>query len=171
MGESGNCSTLDTKMVLSTCTQLASVLSENYASTLPFTGSSHQDLTDYLTNNGVLLSVCLGDGFCNHQASETKISSSWINVQLGMRTIPAANPIGMIFDPAAVEIACIYPTDGATDSRDDDGCGPQASDPNYGSQGAHNMTPYQKSISRLGFQQSIEYNFGENASYEKLPCP
>jgi len=119
---------------MANCSALAKAISAAYLSTEAFNGTSTSDLQTYLSSHGVLTTMCMGPNITC--APDKHWSFSWINVQTTVRIIPDAL-IGMIAKPTAIDLQCIYPVDGGTDGRDNNGCGPITIDPLYGSQGAY----------------------------------
>ena len=144
------------------CKLLADALSTAYSSTKPFLGSTTAEAKDYLASNGVLLTMCGVGGdllsancsllrapspasphWWNSSGSAVEAqhwSGSWFNAVTGLSLYPGA-VVGVIADPHATDLRCIYPTDAGTDKRDGAGCGPLAGDPTFGSEGAARLSP------------------------------
>jgi hypothetical protein len=79
----------------------------------------------------------------------THWSGSWVNADTGFLSVDNGDgAVGVIADPHALHIRCLYPTDGATDRRQDDGCGPLVGDPVYGRDGAVRMGPARAALRR-----------------------
>jgi len=57
--------------------------------------------------------------------------------------------------PERVRVECLYPSDGGTISRDDSGCGPQAIDPYFGSQGFARVTPAARKGAEVALEQRL----------------
>ena len=135
--------------LMSDCEMAAAELSTAYQSTGRFTGSTTAELQEYLTSNGVIVSVCVDvHNNCSTWNEPPMLpdgphhwSGSWISatsaggIYPGVGQIRTVN-VGVIARPQALTLRCMYPSDGATSVRDDDGCGPFFFDSVYGSRGA-----------------------------------
>jgi len=113
------------------CTALASELSRNYRNATPFCdpGDGGGGIKPYLLSHGVLLTMCFPFSCRINTPIENHLAASWINAAIGPQVIPTETNIGLILDPALADIQCIYPTDGASDTRNNQGCGPFNFDP------------------------------------------
>jgi hypothetical protein len=114
------------------CSDLAVRFTESYDSSASFNSSS-ETLNEYLTHNGILLTMCIGNtlfpkifgGPCKLGFRENHVSASWIRKkETGFRIFGPVDDVGLILDPRATEIQCLYPADGVTDGRSKNGCGP-----------------------------------------------
>lgn len=153
------------------CHGLAATLSANYRNTEPF-DLKISTVKDYLSTHGVLLSMCLASSTCFQPMGFTQqhLSASWVNADIGFKILPAPSQLGLIFKPEAVEMAtCMFPTDAATDARDDHGCGPMMTDPEYGSQGASRIPPAVKEKYGKMFDAYKEFNF-PGMEYSDIEC-
>ena len=155
-------------------------------------------LSQYLSTHGVLLTMCFGrfggggphggggPGFpppsgeggetshpCIIGIDEDHIAASWIHQDIGYEhIIPVQPAIGLVIDPIATEtyIHCIYPTDAASDMRDNFGCGPTKLDPIYGSQGASKIDSVNLMILREKFTRYKNINFGISTPWNNISC-
>jgi len=163
-----------TRMSATNCTLLASMLSASYRSTLPFAGDSTRSLQEYLQSNGVLFTMCLdisGQLNCSllqsapppppphhgphlHKPVTAHWSGSWANARTSFRPFPGVN-VGQIADAGALNLTCLYPSDGSTDYRDNLGCGPFRVDPKYGSQGYDVVGPLTKRLLSLEVREEL----------------
>ena len=147
----------------------------------------YSKLSRYLSTHGVLLTMCFGrfggpgppppEGGESHPCiigfDEDHIAASWINQDIGYQhIIPVQPEIGLIIDPLATDtqINCIYPTDAASDGRDNFGCGPPKLDPIYGSQGASKIDSVNLMILREKFIRYKNINFGVNTPWNNISC-
>eukprot|EP00526_Cylindrotheca_closterium_P000684 CAMPEP_0113632560 /NCGR_PEP_ID=MMETSP0017_2-20120614/16927_1 /TAXON_ID=2856 /ORGANISM="Cylindrotheca closterium" /LENGTH=377 /DNA_ID=CAMNT_0000543127 /DNA_START=13 /DNA_END=1143 /DNA_ORIENTATION=+ /assembly_acc=CAM_ASM_000147 len=157
------------------CSQLASSLSAQYRNTsfdgIPTAGSSSPSLNDYLATHGLLLTMCFPNS-CSFGFNAKFFSASWIQQDLGPRIIPSASGVGLILDPSLVDIQCLYPTDGGTLGRDQNGCGPTIYDRHGGSQGAAsvNKNPVKKYFYRKYMTDYKNLNFGRKTQWEDIDC-
>jgi len=116
----------------------------------------------YLGTTGVLLSMC--EGPCNDDNFDMDhLSGSWLqNSTTGMRVFMEEG-VGIILDPHAVSIHCVYPLDGATADREQKGCGAMregpGSDPN-GFDWRMRLWLYWRKITKFGFSKK----------WEDIPC-
>jgi hypothetical protein len=149
-------------MTMSTdCIDLASDLSERYRNTSPFGKSSttDHDLPRYLSTHGLLLTMCF-PWECALSIDATHVSGSWINQRIGPQVI-AGPEIGLILDPLQTDIQCIYPTDTASDQRDNAGCGPHQFDP---------TNPVTRYLVRKQLTAFKNMNFGIDTAWEDIAC-
>jgi len=159
------------------CTLLATALSTAYRSTTPFSGTTTASLQEYLQENGILFTMCLDQKLnCSllqplpphRQAPAPDWSGSWGNTRLGFRPI-AASAVGQIANPGALNFTCLYPTDGATDGRDGDGCGPEAQDSVYGSEGASHLGPMKTWAARQQIRAYMQRYF-PGRTWQNISC-
>lgn len=144
------------------CTLIAAALSKQFESTVPFVGNSTTDLQDYLSSNGVLFTMLMPPPpppppFAHKPAEHW--SGSWINKETGLRTVgyQTSYYLGVVTNPKSMNLRCVYPTDAASDIRDDGGCGPIRLDPDYGSQGIQ----HSGAIRRWFFNKSINHDLAK----------
>jgi len=105
---------------------------------------------------------------CSVPRESTHLSASYINANVGStRIIP--QPVGIVLDPMHVNITCLYPTDAATDIRDNDGCGPPTQDPKYGSKGARRAGIVGRRMARQQIEKYTRENFGDKG-WRDIPC-
>lgn len=139
------------------CPDLALRLTENYYSTNRFNQSS-ESLSGYLDQNGILLTICLGQpilpsifgGLCSLGIFLNHVAASWIrNVDTGFRIFggppqPTDDEllIGLILDPLTADINCVYPIDAVTNSRLNNGCGPLKQSPEAPNQDSRKLDRY-----------------------------
>jgi len=102
------------------CQELAAALSLAYGSYEPFNASS-TSLSDYLSHNGVLVTMCLG-GDCPY-VDVDHVSASWIQSNMTEFRIIDNVTVGYVLDPNVLEVKCAYPVDGITNGRGQQGCG------------------------------------------------
>ena len=102
---------------------LATSFTEKYLSTQSFDPAT-TSLPTYLESTGILLSMCI-DGTCDDsEYVMNHLSGSWIqNATTGPRVFDNEG-VGVILDPTAVTVRCLYPLDAATAGREQGGCGP-----------------------------------------------
>ena len=91
-----------------------------------------------------------------------------MNNQTGFKIVPNAL-VGLIADPLGLDIRCIFPTDAGTDARDDNGCGPLAVDPQYGSDGAAKLGPVRRAEVRAYIENGVAKHF-PGKSWSEIPC-
>lgn len=130
-------------------------------------------MVDYLGTHGVLVTMCIAgmsSSFLPVGLAENHMAVSWINAEIGTSVIPAESQLGLILKPEAVNMQCIYPTDGASDGRDNSGCGPLSTDPQNGSRGARRMGPLAKWAFRRQMQAYKDINFGPDTDYADIDC-
>ena len=119
---------------METCQALAANLTAYYKNAAAYDSAAWPNLTAYLQRVGVLVSMFLGEPEnmipLQPPASETfRLSASWIQESttgphiFGNSTMDMFPGIGIVFDPAVLDVACIYPLDGVTEGRLDHGCG------------------------------------------------
>lgn len=175
LGSANHSRTVEETLRSPSCLQLASALSSAYQSTQPFTGTSKADLHSYLRSNGVLFTMCMDASNCSAAwppppppSAGPHWSGSWINNRTGVHLI-RDQAVGVVADPAALDLQCLYPTDGGTDARDENGCGPLISDPLYGSHGASNLT----AAERAAFKQYVDDQIAKSfpgKTWQQIPC-
>ena len=148
----------------SDCAQAAAELSAAYLSTQRFTGSTTAELQEYLATNGVIVSVCVNARNNCSTWNEAPLlpdgpehwSGSWISSTSAGGIYPGVGGrsfnVGVVANPRALTLRCIYPTDGATSVRDDGGCGPFLFDTEYGSRGAARLSERQLAQERAWMQ-------------------
>lgn len=167
------------------CTSLAAALSAKYATYQEFHGAGGGDLNSYLDHNGLLVSMCINFSlltqrfYCDLRKHDRVLSTSWIQRnQTGFRVFRGASPqqlpvtVGMVIDPTAMEIQCLYPSDGLTGGRDDlvingktaQACGPVNTDPRFGSKGYDHLPRWKKILVRAAWNAYAQHNFGNNRS-------
>lgn len=90
-------------------------------------------MTEYLSNTGVLLTICLGSDTKDEDDTDpcdlfltNQTSASWIQQgTIGPRTFSTySGELGIILDPRQLNVECIYPLDAETLGR--------GKDPDYG---------------------------------------
>lgn len=156
--------------MLTNCSLLASALSAAYHSPAKFGGNSTRELQDYMSTNGLLVSMCMGvNSSCTPLPQSAHWSGSWVSEGVGFNIV-AGTLIGMVADPHALDLRCVYPTDGGTDGRDDGGCGPLALDPFYGSGGAKALGPLGRARAALKFKRYFHRRFGSNTTWKDVTC-
>ena len=169
------------KNLRGSCVALASALSAKYAAYQEYRPGLN--LNHYLNENGVLISMCLNRHFnlqpyCGFGKKERIFSTSWIQQkQTGFRAYHDPSDrgfplyIGMVVDPTAHEIQCLYPVDAMAAGRDDlvgdDGvtakaCGPVWNDPRFGSKGFDNLPVWKQLLIRAGWNEYARYFFENN---------
>jgi len=110
----------------------------------------------------------------NKTVMHHRIASSWIQQNItGFRVVgpyfdPA--PVGHILQPNATTIRCLYPIDGATDGREDEGCGPMRDDIHYGSKGYDHAKWYTKLLLKRKIIEFKNSRFGNNRTWDSIPC-
>lgn len=157
------------------CPELALRLSDNYYTTLKF-NQTHEGLGEYLNQNGILLTMCLGQailpsifgGPCKLGMLSKHVSASWIrHVDTGFRIFgpPSLDelPIGLILDPTTTGINCIYPIDGVTDQRLNNGCGVQPDAP----EASNN---YYRILERFEIVKYKNDAFGKDVKWSDIDC-
>jgi hypothetical protein len=109
------------------CPEVAHALSSAFLSTERFNGTSKADLHSYLQSNGILFTMCMDASNCSAPwppppppSAGPHWSGSWTNNLTGFHLI-IGQAVGIVANPDALDLRCIYPTDGQTDVRDDDG--------------------------------------------------
>jgi len=106
------------------CVELAAALSLAYRTYEPF-NVSDISINDYLSTNGVLLTVCAGLYGNKCRILEDTVSASWVQEKTGFRTIRDVNStildlnVGYILDPKQADIHCLYPLDAITRWREE----------------------------------------------------
>lgn len=153
-------------MKVKNCTLLAASLTANYRSTKRF--DHKESITQYLQSNGILLSMCPETPWSSCGLRSNHISASWIQRNTtGTQLFPSGS-VGVILDPAVVEMDCIYPTDADTDRRTHRGCGPVTVQ-----QGYHYQIPSNPISRYFEKQRWIDYknfNFGMDTQWTDIPC-
>lgn len=131
--------------------------------------SYHPDdsLPDYLGTTGVLLSMC--EGPCDSDEFRMDhLSGSWLqNSTIGMHVFgPGGGQegVGIILDPHAVSVQCVYPLDGATAGRELAGCGPM---PGFDSQ---EIGWKERLQIRLWVHWRKATKFGFSKKWDDIPC-
>jgi hypothetical protein len=157
------------------CSELALTLTNNYY-TLNEYNSTNRSLNEYLDQNGLLLTMCIGQtlfprifgGPCHMGSRSNHISASWIrNSDTGFRIFgpPQQNqiPIGLILDPTIAHIECLYPIDGVTDTRVNHGCGEQRDAPG----GSKNFWRILEQYEIIKYKNDV---FGKNTKWSDIDC-
>lgn len=159
------------------CAALAATLSSQYSTYQEYQPS--ENLNRYLDENGLLVSMCshakgLGPLFryeCEPNKRDKILPASWIQKnQTGIRVshVPQLpTGVGMVVDPLAVDIQCLFPADGDSALRDDSisngsvakGCGPVAVDPHYGSKGFDRLPKWKQVFERAFWNEYAQRNF------------
>jgi hypothetical protein len=117
-----------------------------------------------------------GDAVVAGGRDPSRLEASWVqrDQTRGFRVIgppiDVGPPVGLVLRPSGTSIRCIYPVDGATDGRDDGGCGPLTDDPRYGSQGYDHAKWYRKLIMREEIVLVKNSHFGPDRPWESIPC-
>lgn len=154
------------------CTLLAAAASTAFRSTQRFTGTSTPELQDFLYSNGLLVTMCASAGYnCSTYRTPPSTfsrhwSGSWAS-SAGGGLYPSIG--GVIADPHALDIRCLYPVDGGTDLREDNGCGPWVNDTVFGANGASQMTPEQLAQARAWIRAYTQENF-PGRSWQDISC-
>lgn len=152
------------------CSDLALRFTESYFSSATFNSSGN--LNEYLNSNGILLTMCVGNtlapkffgGPCKLGFRENHVSASWIRKkETGFRIFGPREDVGLILDPFATEIQCLYPVDGVTDQRSINGCGPtyDAID------GSSNIW---RSIEKYQIESYKNQMFGKDTKWMDIDC-
>jgi hypothetical protein len=168
------------RLLSSNCTLLAATLSAAYRSYHEYHPGEHESLESFLDENGVLVTMCMRyHGHapwleCSRSKKDHRVEASWIQQEkTGFRVVvPPVNlgvPVGLVLQPSATNINCLYPLDAATDQRDDDGCGPVTRDPKYGSKGYDHQSWYGKALARAQIVEYKRYAF-PNRTWNSIPC-
>ena len=132
-------------------------------------------LEAWLADHGVLLTMCAPAGFppvCGHEEAAVgggqldHTSASWVGQTgsggQGPYVFPAVPwGVGRVVAPERVRVECLYPSDGATISRDGSGCGPQGLDPYFGSQGFARAPPAARKVAVAKLEQRLA-DFGKS---------
>ena len=140
---------------------LAAGFSQKFLSPLSY--NPNTSLRDYLGANGILMSMC--EGPCDDDEFRMDhFSGSWLqNSTTGMRVFQNEG-VGMIVDPLAVDVKCVYPVDGMTTDRDGMGCGPLKD------RGDWFGPPQPAWQIRLWVKWRKITKFGYSKKWEDIPC-
>ena len=128
-----------------------------------------EDLGSYLERSGVMINMCLPSKTLNASGCDVAgdhVSASFVNSLLGWRIFPSG--WGTILNMDHVSVLCSYPSDAATDFRDDRGCGPFLKDPDLGSEGFHNASPKDKFAIQI-YVQEVYDRLGAS-DWTEAPC-
>lgn len=157
------------------CPELALKLSDNYYTTHKL-NYSDESLSGYLSQNGVLLTMCIGQmifpnifgGPCQLGRLSNHVSASWIrNLETGFKIFgpppPDELPIGLILDPMTADINCVYPIDAVTDTRLKNGCGFQPDAP----EASNNFRRILERYEIVKYKNEI---FGKDVKWSDIDC-
>jgi hypothetical protein len=152
------------------CSDLARRFTESYYSSATFNSSGN--LNEYLNSNGILLTMCIGNtlfpkffgGPCKLGFRENHVSASWIRKkETGFRVFGPREDVGLILDPFATSIQCLYPVDGVTDSRSMNGCGPT-----HDAIGGSNN--FWRAVEKYQIESYKNQKFGKDTKWMDIDC-
>jgi len=137
---------------LRTCEQVASSLNKRWLDAKDRFDPDSGPLNDWLANHGIMVSMCVPSGYpnvtvpCTDDWTKDYYAASWVGLTdtLEKKIEADESPdlplflmdaVGVVYDFTSpqTEVRCAYPTDGASVSRDDKGCGAIKSDFHLGS--------------------------------------
>ena len=109
--------------------------------------------------------MCFPFPLCTVLIGSTHLSASWINYLTGVQVLPAKSNVGLILDPKAIRVQCLYPTDAVSNERQDFGCGPFEWDPEF-----PGYTPAEQQVLQQEIRHYKTVNFGVNTTASEIDC-